>query len=81
MFLGTIGRRHFEQRKINQGIPGGNVARGFHSFYNQITDWMRLLIYFKGGPGVGNNIYAQNRRNPAERGYDLECHCCRITLT
>lgn len=38
-------------------FPGGNTAKGFHSFYQHIltTDEAKRFIILKGGPGVGKS--------------------------
>jgi hypothetical protein len=40
-------------------FPGGNTARGFHSFYQSIMppDEARRVIILKGGPGVGKSTF------------------------
>ncbi len=59
-------------------FPGGNTARGFHSFYNQIIDQDAAhLFILKGGPGVGKSTFMRKiAETLLERGYDLEFHCC-----
>lgn len=40
-------------------FPGGNTARGFHSFYDLILqrEEARRIILLKGGPGVGKSTF------------------------
>ncbi len=59
-------------------FPGGNTARGFHSFYNHIIDKDASHIFIlKGGPGVGKSTFMRKIADALlERGYDLEFHCC-----
>lgn len=60
-------------------FPGGNTARGFHSFYSSIMsreDAQRIII-LKGGPGVGKSTFMRRIANLLEEnGQRLEyLHC------
>lgn len=63
---------------VKKVFPGGNTAKGFYSYYDNIIgmDATRLFI-IKGGPGVGKSSFMKKIANEMlERGYDIEFHQC-----
>ncbi len=70
--MGGIGvQRHW--------FPGGNTARGFHSFFSYIlsSEEARRIIILKGGPGVGKSTFMRRMAEMLEeRGQIVEyLHC------
>ncbi len=64
--------------KIKRVFPGGNTAKGFYSYYDNIIgkEANRLFI-IKGGPGVGKSSFMKKiGYEMIERGYDVEFHQC-----
>ncbi len=59
--------------------PGGNTARGFHSFYQDIffPEEVRRIIILKGGPGVGKSTFMRRMAEALEaEGQVMEyLHC------
>ena len=67
-----------EKGKIKKVFPGGNTAKGFFSYYDNIigSDATRLFI-IKGGPGVGKSSFMKKIGNiMIDNGYDVEFHQC-----
>lgn len=67
-----------EKGKIKKVFPGGNTAKGFHSYYDNIIgdNWNKLFI-IKGGPGVGkSSLMKKIGYEMVEKGYDVEFHQC-----
>ena len=67
-----------EKGSIKRVFPGGNTAKGFYSYYDQIigTEATRLFI-IKGGPGVGKSSFMKKiAQDMTEKGYDVELHQC-----
>lgn len=67
-----------EQGKIKRVFPGGNTAKGFFSYYDNIigTDAKRFFI-IKGGPGVGKSSFMKKiGKVMLDKGYDIEYHQC-----
>ena len=64
-------------------FPGGNTARGFHSFYQQVIppDEAQRVIILKGGPGVGKSTFMRRMAQMLEdHGQLLEyLHCSSDT--
>ncbi|KXG77776.1 PRK06851 family protein [Thermotalea metallivorans] len=63
---------------IKRVFPGGNTAKGFFSYYDNIigTEATRIFI-IKGGPGVGKSSFMKKIGcEMAEKGYDVEFHQC-----
>ncbi|QZY56513.1 PRK06851 family protein [Crassaminicella profunda] len=63
---------------IKKVFPGGNTAKGFHSYYDHIIgiDAKRLFI-IKGGPGVGKSSFMKKiGYEMVKMGYDVEFHQC-----
>ncbi|MDF2547200.1 MAG: ATPase [Anaerosolibacter sp.] len=63
---------------IKKVFPGGNTAKGFFSYYDNIigTDATRLFI-IKGGPGVGKSSFMKKiAQEMIDKGYDVEFHQC-----
>ena len=60
-------------------FPGGNTARGFHSFYQYILppEEAARVIILKGGPGVGNSTFMRRMAEMLEEhGQMIEyLHC------
>ncbi len=60
-------------------FPGGNTAKGFYSFYQDIffPEEVRWIIILKGGPGVGKSTFMRRMaQSLEERGQILEyLHC------
>ncbi len=60
-------------------FPGGNTARGFHSFYKTImtTEEAARIIILKGGPGVGKSTFMRRMAKALEeKGQLVEyLHC------
>ncbi|SHK14198.1 hypothetical protein SAMN02745975_03743 [Geosporobacter subterraneus DSM 17957] len=64
--------------KIKRVFPGGNTAKGFFSYYDNIIgkEANRLFI-IKGGPGVGKSSFMKKiGYEMTEKGYDVEFHQC-----
>ncbi|QEK12397.1 ATPase [Crassaminicella thermophila] len=64
--------------EIKKVFPGGNTAKGFYSYYDNIigTDAKRLFV-IKGGPGVGKSSFMKKiGYQMVEKGYDVEFHQC-----
>jgi DNA polymerase III delta prime subunit len=59
-------------------FPGGNTARGFHSFYEYIAGPdIRRIFVLKGGPGVGKSTFMRAiARELLSRGLPVEFHHC-----
>lgn len=67
-----------EKRSVKRVFPGGNTAKGFYSYYDQIigSDATRLFI-IKGGPGVGKSSFMKKiAQEMVDKGYDIELHQC-----
>ncbi|TCO80077.1 ATPase [Marinisporobacter balticus] len=67
-----------KQGAIKKVFPGGNTAKGFYSYYDNIisTDANKLFI-IKGGPGVGKSSFMKKVAfEILEKGYDVEFHQC-----
>ncbi|MBF8982030.1 ATPase [Lutibacter sp. B2] len=63
---------------IKQVFPGGNTAKGFFSYYDNIigAEANRIFV-IKGGPGVGKSYFMKKiGYKMAELGYDVEFHQC-----
>lgn len=63
---------------IKRVFPGGNTAKGFFSYYDNIigTDATRFFI-IKGGPGTGKSTFMKKiGQEMITRGYDVEYHQC-----
>ena len=63
---------------IKKVFPGGNTAKGFHSYYDNIigNDATRFFV-IKGGPGVGKSSFMKKIGfEMTEKGYDVEFHQC-----
>ena len=67
-----------KQGNIKRVFPGGNTAKGFFSYYDNIigTDATRFFI-IKGGPGVGKSSFMKKiGKVMLDKGYDIEYHQC-----
>ncbi|AOT68579.1 ATPase [Geosporobacter ferrireducens] len=64
--------------KIKRVFPGGNTAKGFYSYYdNIIGKEANQLFIIKGGPGVGKSSFMKKiGYEMIEKGYDVEFHQC-----
>lgn len=63
---------------IKKVFPGGNTAKGFFSYYDNIIgpDATRFFI-IKGGPGVGKSTFMKKIGYAMiDKGYDVEFHQC-----
>lgn len=67
-----------DKGNIKRMFPGGNTAKGFHSFFDYITgdDYTKRYI-IKGGPGAGKSTFMSSiGKTMVEQGYDIvEFHC------
>ena len=64
--------------KIKKMFPGGNTAKGFHSFFDYITGDNYIKRYIiKGGPGAGKSTFMSGIGGyMLEHGFDVvEYHC------
>ncbi|MBC7341582.1 MAG: hypothetical protein H5U02_03905 [Clostridia bacterium] len=63
---------------IRKMFPGGNTAKGFHSFYDFIAPLRPNRIYIiKGGPGIGKSTLIRKIGMALyEKGLPLELHLC-----
>lgn len=64
--------------KVRRMFPGGNTAKGFHSFFDYITgdDYTKRYI-IKGGPGGGKSTFMSKiGQYMLEHGFDIEEYHC-----
>ncbi len=64
--------------KVKKVFPGGNTAKGFHSFFDYITGENYNKCYIiKGGPGAGKSTFMSGiGRYMLNQGFDvIEYHC------
>lgn len=64
--------------KARKMFPGGNTAKGFHSFFDYITgDSYTKRYIIKGGPGAGKSTFMSGiGRHMLELGFEVvEYHC------
>lgn len=64
--------------KIKKVFSGGNTAKGFYSYYDNLLGSEATRLYIlKGGPGGGKSSFIRRISNVMlEKGYDLEHHQC-----